>query len=137
MRHQMSNKKCHGICQKITVNGLEHRLDDRICTNIGGFSSFARMWQRQKGKGHQMTDRPLLTKSIRVEPENATQSSQIPCVPALCSIMAHHALLSRMLSPFSGSSPVGQRGTWPVGTRPFKNDSVLPMHMSACTVMPA
>ena len=61
---------------------------------------------------------------------------QIPCIPALRS-MARRALLSSILSPFSGSSHTGRRGTDRVGTHPLKNDSALPMHVSARTVVPA
>ena len=77
MRHRMSNKKCQGICQKITVNGLEHRLDDRICTDLGCFAGFVWMWQRQKWEWHQMAGKPLRAKNIHMEPKNATQSGQI------------------------------------------------------------
>ena len=58
MRHQMSNKRCQGICQKITVNGPKDRLDDRICTDLGWFAGFVWMWQRQKWEWHQMAGRP-------------------------------------------------------------------------------
>ena len=30
------------------MNGSDHRLDDRICANLGWFASFMWMWQRQK-----------------------------------------------------------------------------------------
>ena len=78
MQHQMSNKKCQGICQKITVNGPKHHLDDRICTDLGWFAGFVWMWQRQKWEWHQMAGRLLRAKNIHVEPENAAQSGQIP-----------------------------------------------------------
>ena len=48
LRHLMSNKKYHGICQRTAMNGPDHRLDDRICANLGWFASFMWMWQRQK-----------------------------------------------------------------------------------------
>ena len=63
MQHQMSNKKCQGICQKITVNGPKHRLDDRICTDLGWLAGFVWMWQRQKEEGHQMTNKQLPAKA--------------------------------------------------------------------------